>query len=60
MCMNIAAATSQCLKVLGRPAIFFPWLAANPVCEHLDLLWINLRQEMFRVSAACGQTDIRT
>lgn len=44
MCLwgNITAAASQCVKVLGRAAVFSPLLAANPVCEHLDLLWISL------------------
>lgn len=45
---NITAAASQCLKVLGRAAILLPRLVANRVCEHLDLLWISLGQEMHR------------
>lgn len=55
---NITAAASQCLRVLGRAAILFPRLVANPVREHLDLLWISLGREMHRDGR--GQTDLRT
>lgn len=57
---NITVAASQCLEVLGRAAIFFPLLAANPVREHLHLLWTSLGQEMSRDSAPCGQADVGT
>lgn len=57
---NITAAASQCVKLLGRAAVFSPLLAANPVCEHLDLLWISLGQEMCRERAARGEADVWT